>query len=113
MPICPINGLSVYRRRPLPNSPFIGLSVYRRRPVPICPFIGLSVYRRRPEKPAVPPRWKTLLNMDDLGGKPTIFGNIHIDTKNNGFRTGGVEARWAEEPFVFKKSDFFLMGEKT
>ena len=21
--------------------------------------------------------WKTLLKMDDLGGKPTIFGNIH------------------------------------
>jgi len=23
---------------------------------------------------------KTLLKMDDLGGKPTIFGNIHIAT---------------------------------
>ena len=22
--------------------------------------------------------WKTLLKMDDLEGKPTIFGNIHI-----------------------------------
>ena len=45
--------------------------------------------------------------MDDLGG-------IHIDTKNNGFRTGGVEARWAEEPFVlFKKSDFFFYGGKN
>ena len=22
--------------------------------------------------------WKTLFLMDDLGGKPTIFGNIHI-----------------------------------
>ena len=23
--------------------------------------------------------WKTLLKMDDLGGKSTIFGNIHLD----------------------------------
>ena len=22
--------------------------------------------------------WKTLLKMDDLGGKPTILGNIHM-----------------------------------
>ena len=24
-------------------------------------------------------QWKTLFKMDDLGVKPTIFGNIHMD----------------------------------
>ena len=26
---------------------------------------------------------ENLIQMDDLGGKPTIFGNIHMDSKND------------------------------
>ena len=26
--------------------------------------------------------WKSLLKMDDLGGTPPIFGNIHMEPEN-------------------------------
>ena len=45
---------------------------------PGMPFLGVSQNRRKTTKMGWFISWKTLLKWDDLGGKPTIFGNIHI-----------------------------------
>ena len=41
-------------------------------------YLGVSKNRGENPQNGWWKEWKTLLNWDDLGGKPTIFGNIHL-----------------------------------
>jgi len=45
--------------------------------IPHHPYLGVSENRGfSPKMDGL--QWKTLIKWDDLGGKPTIFGNIHF-----------------------------------